>query len=74
MAEKRPKPKPPDALMFKTPPTGVHGAPVFITVDVEDIQWWRSLGWYLLADERSVRFADLEDVRRDDEARGRRTT
>jgi hypothetical protein len=62
--------KPLTALMFKLSPIG--GAPVFYWPDEEDVAFWRRMGWHLLITERDVRFADLDDVREDDETRGRR--
>jgi hypothetical protein len=62
--------KPLTALMFKVSPT--NNAPVFYWPDEEDIEFWRRMGWHLLITERDVRFADLDDVREDDETRGRR--
>ena len=60
-----------DALMFRMPRKGDRSAPVFITPVTERIEYWRWLGWVLLADEREIRRADVDDARREDE-KGRR--
>lgn len=39
--------------------------------DAANIDFYRARGWVLLIDEREVRRADLDDVRREDESRGR---
>jgi hypothetical protein len=60
-----------DALMFK-PSKKPDGPPEFRTVDERRVNYYRWLGWYLLAKESDVRYADVEDVRKEDESRGRR--
>lgn len=59
-----------DCLMFKVSPVD-GGAPIFWWPDEDDIAFWRRYGWHLLVTESEIRFADLGDVREDDE-RGRR--
>lgn len=47
-----------------------RGAPEFKVVPIEAIAYWRWFdGWILLANERDIRQADVEDVRRSDEDR-----
>jgi hypothetical protein len=60
-------PKPPDALMFRWDEKGELF--IFNVVPVDKIEYWRWMGWYLLANERDIRQADIEDVRRSDEDR-----
>jgi hypothetical protein len=65
-----------DALMFKVPRKGDRRPPRFITPDSSKIEYWRWLGWVLLASEPDVRAAardkDIDDTRREDESQGRR--
>lgn len=69
MARKR---NPTDALMFKlAPPEYGDLPPIFLVVESGRVQFWRQFGWVLLADEKTVRWADLDEVRREDE-KGRR--
>jgi hypothetical protein len=63
-------PRPLEALMFR-PSRADAGAPDFRVVDERKVNYFRWLGWFLLAKESDVRFADLDDVRREDE-QGRR--
>jgi hypothetical protein len=67
------KRKPLTCLMFKLPPEGATGPPVFHTPAADDIAFWQRFGWHLLCTEHDIRYADLDDVRRDDESRGRTT-
>lgn len=68
MARRRPL----TCLMFKLTPT--DGAPVLYWPNEADIAFWERLGWTLIITEREIRYADLEDVRREDESRGRPTS
>jgi hypothetical protein len=63
--------KAPDALIFRIVDGKLDGAPEFRAVDVALINFFRWRGWYLLAREDEIRYADLGDVRRADENRGR---
>lgn len=58
-----------DALMV-WPPKGDE-PPDFLVVPDADIGYWRWRGAILLISERDVRRADIDDVRREDESRGR---
>lgn len=59
-----------DALMFRPP---AHDAPPeFRIVDVLMVNSYRERGWILLAREDEIRFADIPDVRKADEDRGKR--
>lgn len=67
------KRNPPDALLFKLPPEEYGDLPpIFLVVASDRIRFWRQFGWNLLADERQIRWADIEAVRREDENRGNR--
>lgn len=57
-----------DVLMF-LPDMHGDGPPAFIVVAEGSIAFWAQLGWIVLAKERDVRYADIEDVRREDEQR-----
>ena len=59
-----------EVLMFKV---GVldDGAPAFVVVTERAVDIFRTFGWHLLVTEREIRYADIENVREDDE-RGRR--
>jgi hypothetical protein len=61
-------PRQKDALMFKT---SRDNPPDFLSVAEPMVSFYRWLGWHLLIKESDVRFADLDDVRREDE-KGRR--
>ena len=61
-----------DALMVKVQPKGSTSPPQFKVVPSGNVEYHRWLGYMLLIDERDVRRADVEDVRKDDESRGRR--
>lgn len=64
--------KPLNSLMFKIVGENMeHMAPVFYWPDEDDIDFWRRHGWILLVTEREVRFADLDEIREEDE-KGRR--
>jgi hypothetical protein len=52
-------------------PKSDNGPPEFKVVPSGAVNYYRWLGYILLADERDVRRADVEDVRKDDE-QGRR--
>jgi hypothetical protein len=54
-----PSPRIVDALMFRC--VGNHT--YFATPSVEHIHTFRGRGWFLLADAREIRFADLDVVR-----------
>lgn len=58
------------ALIFKVPPTDGDG-PIFKEVDEEEVKFWRRFGWILLVTEREIRYADIDDVRKEDERGGR---
>jgi hypothetical protein len=60
-----------DALMFRIVDGKLDGAPEFRTVEVTMINFFRWRGWFLLAREDEIRYADLHDTRRADENRGR---
>jgi hypothetical protein len=64
-----------DALMFRMPRKGDRSAPVFITPQTRNVEYWRWLGWVLLCSEEDVQAAardrDIDETRQDDE-RGRR--
>ena len=60
--------RPTDALMAKFSDYG----PQFKVCQAELIEFWRWRGWFLLIDARSVRFADVDETRQDDESRWRR--
>jgi hypothetical protein len=62
-----PNRKPPDALIFRWDEKGESF--IFNVVPVEKLEYWRWMGWYLLAYVRDIRQADIEDVRRSDEER-----
>ena len=65
-------PKPPDCLMFKFLDDDPNKPPMFRTPTADKIRYWQWCGWFLLADEREIRRADLDDVRKSDEQRGKR--
>jgi hypothetical protein len=54
-----------DVLLFKADPE--DGPPVFVVVTERSVPTFIALGWYRLASERDIRYADIEDVRREDE-------
>jgi hypothetical protein len=58
------------ALIFKPSPHD-DSAPVFLCVAEDRLEGWLKRKWFLLGRESDLVFADLEDVREDDE-RGRR--
>lgn len=62
-----PPPKPPDALIFRMDEKAQKY--IFHVVPVDKLEFWRWMGWYVLANERDIRQADIEDVRRSDEDR-----
>jgi hypothetical protein len=58
-----------DVLLFKADPE--NGPPVFLVVTERSVSTFIALGWHRLASERDVRYADIDQVREEDE-RGRR--
>jgi hypothetical protein len=54
---------PPNALLARFGDDG----PQFKVCDRLDVMFWRFRGWFLLADEKEIRLADLDDTRREDE-------
>jgi hypothetical protein len=56
--------------MFRPP--AHDAAPNFKVCDVGKIEYYRWLGWFLLASEEDIRMADLDDTRRADENKWRR--
>jgi hypothetical protein len=58
-----------EVLMFKV--GALDEGPAFIVVTERSVAAYRVFGWHRLITEREIRYADIEDVRQDDE-RGRR--
>jgi hypothetical protein len=54
-----------DALLFRLR-RGPNEPPEFRSVPCGCVQTYRADGWYLLADERSIRQADIEETRQAD--------
>lgn len=61
-----------EVLMFKIPPAeAIQQDPVWHVTYEGLVDFWVARGWIVLGRERDIRYADIEDVREDDE-RGRR--
>lgn len=54
--------------MVKVQPKGSQNPPEFRSVPCGLINYYRWLGWFLICDSRDL---ELDDVRREDESRGR---
>jgi hypothetical protein len=54
-----------DVLMFKLNP--MDGPPFFVVVSETSVATFKQWGWRPLVTEREVRYADVDEVRREDE-------